>query len=271
MRFLILGASSFYGSNFCKLLRERGEDVMEFSRPVWSIGDGIPNAEIIVNFSSRSLVEESWVDPQGWLMTNAVHTTKLLQQVREIGCRLIHVSTPEVYGHTPGAVKEGHPFNPSTPYAVSRAAGDMMLLAYHKALGFPGIITRTANIYGVGQPDYRFIPHAFKTLRAGGELLLDGGGATIRGFIHVKDACEATYLVCKKGMVGETYHIAPRGVVSIDALARLIQARVGSGTIASRRERLGKDLAYILDSTKIRSLGWEDRITLSQGLDEYGN
>lgn len=272
MKYLVLGASSFYGSNFCKLLRERGEEVEELSRPKWHLGWPIPYADCVVNFASQSLVEESWKYPIGWLHANATMTTELLDQARFLKIpRFVHVSTPEVYGNTPTPAKEGHPFNPSTPYAVSRAAGDMMIAAYHRAYGFPAIITRTANIFGVGQPDYRFIPHAFKTLRAGGELLLDGGGATIRGFMHVRDACEATYLLCTKGTPGDTYHIAPRGVITIEALSRLIQARVGKGTIASKRERLGKDLAYVLDSTKIRALGWNDTITLSQGLDEYGN
>lgn len=272
MKYLVLGASSFYGSNFCNLLRERGEEFEELSRPKWHLGRLIPYADCVVNFAAQSLVAESWDYPIGWLHANATMTTELLDMVRALKIpRFVHISTPEVYGHTALPVKEGHAFNPSTPYAVSRAAGDMMISAYHRAYGFPAIITRTANIYGLGQPDHRFIPHAFKTLRAGGELLLDGGGATIRGFLHVRDACEAVYLLCHRGTPGDTYHIAPPGVITIEALSRLIQARVGKGTIASKRERLGKDLSYILDSNKIRKIGWDDKITLSQGLDDYGN
>lgn len=272
VKYLVLGASSFYGSNFCNLLRERGEEVEELSRPKWHLGHWIPYADCVVNFASQSLVAESWDYPIGWLHANATMTTELLDKVRTLKIpRFVHVSTPEVYGNTAKAVKEGYPFNPSTPYAVSRAAGDMMISAYHRAYGFPAIITRTANIYGAGQPDHRFIPHAFKTLRAGGNLGLHGGGATIRGFIHVRDACEATYLLCREGALGETYHIAPRSVVTIEALSRLIHARVGKGVISSTPERLGKDMAYILDSTKIRALAWDDKITLSEGLDGYGN
>lgn len=275
MKLLVLGASSFYGANFCALAREKGEEVAELSRPHWSLGDALPRGfECIVNFASRSLVAESWHDPCGWVMTNAVFTTALLNQVMETGERFVHVSTPEVYGHTPAAVKEGHPFNPSTPYAVSRAAGDMMIAAYAKAYGFPAIITRTANIYGLGQPDYRFIPHAFKTLRAGGNLMLDGGGDTVRGWLHVRDACEATYLLCKSGTLGETYHIAPREVLTVHALATMICTQLGVNTharMASRPDRLGKDIAYVLDSSKLRALGWSERITLKEGLAEYGN
>lgn len=273
MKFLILGASSFYGEAFRCCALAHGDTVTVRSRPDWGLGDPIPPADCVVNFASRSLVAESWIDPQGWLMTNAVFTTALLDQVRAMKCRFVHVSTPEVYGHTPRPVKEGAPFNPSTPYAVSRAAGDMMLAAYQRAYGMDAIITRTANIYGFGQPDYRFIPHAFKTLRAGAKLTLDGGGATIRGFLHVKNAAEATYLVCKEGRAGETYHIAPQGVLTIAALAKMICAQIGAdpALVVDGPERRGKDLAYIMDSSKLRALGWSNRITLKEGLAEYGN
>jgi dTDP-glucose 4,6-dehydratase len=272
--YLILGASSFYGSNFCNLLRERGEDVAELSRPGWLLGDEIPWADCVVNFASASLVAESWRDPVEWVSVNAVQTTKLLEGVRALKIpRFVHVSTPEVYGNTPSIVREGSAFNPSTPYAVSRAAADMMMMAYHRAYSFPAIITRTANIYGAGQPEHRFIPHAFATLRRGEKLALDGGGNTLRGWMHVRDACEATYLLCKSGKIGETYHIAPRGVLTTKAIAQMICSQLGllhHEVLEDRPDRLGKDIAYIMDSSKIRALGWSEKITLTEGLGEYG-
>ena len=273
-KFLVLGASSFYGSNFANLVEAKGYEAIRLSRPHWFLGEPFQDADYIVNFASKSLVEESWANPQDWMMTNGVETTAMIDGLRGVRFkRFVHVSTPEVYGHTPTVVRETQPFNPTTPYAVSRAAGDMMLMAYHKACGIPAIITRTANIYGFGQPDYRFVPLAFKTLRAKQKLLLHGGGRTIRGFIHVKDACEATYLICMKGKVGESYHISPGGVLTIDALAKMICAQLGLdwrewlGEVPDRR---GKDLAYILNNQKIRDLGWIDRITIKEGLSEYG-
>ena len=274
VRFLVLGASSFYGTNFCALLKERGEDVQALSRPAWSLGAPIPDADCVVNFASSSLVAESWREPGAWLATNALDTTTLFNQAMALDIpRFVHVSTPEVYGHTPSAVREGHPFNPSTPYAVSRAAGDMMLMAYRRAYGFPAIITRTANIYGFGQPEHRFIPHAFKTLRKGMPLGLDGGGNPVRGWLHVRDACEATYLICLQGRKGETYHIAPKGIITVEALAKMICTQLGKphGLLTHRADRLGKDIAYIMDSSKLRAMGWSERIPLKEGLAEYGN
>ena len=272
--FLVLGASSFYGSNFANLVEAKGGEAIRLSRPNWNLGDEIPDADYIVNFASRSLVEESWIDPQGWMMTNGVLTTALIEDLtRKDFKKFIHVSTPEVYGHTKTVVKETQKFNPSTPYAVSRATGDMMFMAYHRAKSLPCIITRTANIYGLGQPDHRFIPLAFKTLRAKKKLFLHNQGKTIRGFIHVKDACEATYLLCLKGVVGETYHIAPGGILTIEALAKMICAQLGlrwQDWLGEAPDRVGKDQAYILDSQKVMDLGWIDRITIKEGLAEYG-
>lgn len=274
MKYLVLGASSFYGANFCALVRERGEEVEELSRPQWRLGYEIPQADIVVNFACESLVAESWLNPQLWLQTNVLDTMKTIEEVRAMDARFVHVSTPEVYGHTPAAVREGHAFNPSTPYAVSRAAADMMIAAYVKAYGFPAIITRTANIYGMGQPEHRFIPHAFKTLREGKPLMLDGGGDTVRGWLHVRDACEATYLLCKSGTLGETYHIAPREVLTVHALGTMICTQLGLNGIerlVGRPDRLGKDTAYIMNSDKLRALSWSERITIKEGLAEYGN
>lgn len=283
--FLILGASSFYGSNFAALVEERGDVAIRLSRPQWNLGDDIPSGcDYIVNFASRSLVAESWLDPQGWMMTNAVLTTALIQQAAGMKIkRFVHVSTPEVYGSRADPIPEGDQrFNPSTPYAVSRAVADMMVLAYHRAYGLPAIITRTANIYGPGQSEHRFIPLAFKTLRAGEKLLLDGAGETRRGWIHVRDACEATYIACRNGREGCTYHIAPRVVHSVEEVAFNICFVLSEGArradglcywldlLGSRGDRFGKDLCYWLDSSNMRSFAWCDRINLTKGLEEYG-
>lgn len=263
-RFLILGASSFYGRNFAEYVREQGDEVHEVPREIrlqHSYYYWFANYDYAVNFASKSLVEESWDDPEEWFDVNTVGTSAVFRQDPPSKA-FIHVSTPESYGHTQYWVDETYaPWRPSTPYGVSRAAADMMLMAYHRARSFPAIITRTANIYGHGQGAHRIIPLAFDTKRAGATLLLHGGGDTVRSFIHVKDACAATYLIAKQGTVGETYHISTREAVSIKALCERIGVPTGT-----QPERLGKDHAYLLKSDKVRALGWTDSITLDEGL-----
>lgn len=268
-KFLILGASSFYGKNFAELVRQRGDEAVCQSRPEFDIEDpacypqAAERADYIVNFISRSLVAESWDKPGDWMFTNVEATTGLIQWLVRHGQfrKFVHVSTPEVYGSNDWWVEEDQPFNPTTPYAVSRAAGDMMLKAYQRALGFPMVITRTANIYGPGQPEHRIIPQAIAYKRAGKVLQLHGDGHSVRSFIHVKDACAATYLVAKSGVIGETYHISCRPAQTIKQVVQKIGCKYQPAP-----ERLGKDYAYLLESEKVRALGWEDRIPFEEGL-----
>ena len=140
---------------------------------------------------------------------------------------------------------------------------DMLLMAYHNAYGFPAVITRTANVYGPGQPPNRIVTQALLCKVHGKELPLEGGGNSIRCFIHVRDACEATYLAATKGKIGEVYHISGWTPLLIRDVVQLVGA---SWSLAP--ERLGKDYAYMLDSTKIRKLGWMDKISLEEGLRE---
>ncbi|HEU4344802.1 MAG TPA: GDP-mannose 4,6-dehydratase [Candidatus Binatia bacterium] len=258
-KFLILGSSSFYGSNFAKLVREKGDEAICLSKPGWYLGDELPDGEYVVNFASQSLVAESWENPGLWITTNVQSTTALFRGVlfRRFK-KFIHVSTPESYGHTDGWVTENYKsWVPSTPYGVSRAAADLMLMAYHRAYQFPALITRTANIYGEGQPDHRIIPKAFKFKKEGKKLPLHGNGDSVRCFIHVRDACEATYLLAKEGKVGETYHISTRQSHWIRDVVEMIGCEWKAAP-----ERLGKDGAYLLHSGKVRDLGWEDTIKL---------
>lgn len=262
--YLVLGASSFYGSSFVRLLSEKGEKpiVPETSwRLGVKLGKLLRKADYVVNFASRSLVAESWADPCGWMAVNGVMTLETVQEMLGAGIKkFIHVSTPEVYGNTKKWVAENYSnWKPSTPYAVSRAAADMALSAYYRAYGFPAVITRTANIYGEGQPTHRVIPTAFAHRREGRPISLHGGGTAIRGFIHVSDAAEALHKISKIGQAGETYHIATRQATQIRELVKMIGCEIGPDI----PDRLGKDKMYLLDSTKLRALGWHDRTRLA--------
>lgn len=258
--FLVIGATSFYGSNFIKLLEEKGHPVSKMSLRSWS-PDEI-NADYVVNFAAANIVAESWEKPTQYMLVNVVALTELLEVLRKKKIRkYVHVSTPEVYGSVDAWTDEEQRFNPSTPYAVSRAASDMLILAYCRAYQFAGVITRTANIYGPGQPENRIVTRALKCKKEGKPLMLDGGGNSVRCFIHVRDACEATYLVAKEGKAGETYHISGWVPLSI----RHLVERIGCQWMPCT-DRLGKDYAYKLDSTKLRKLGWMDKINLTEGL-----
>ncbi|MBF0614006.1 MAG: GDP-mannose 4,6-dehydratase [Magnetococcales bacterium] len=228
----------------------------------------------VVNFAAQSMVGESWQNPGDWFMTNTVSTIKFHDALRKCDFlkRYVHISTPEVYGSCSGHVKEDFPLNPSTPYAVSRAAADMSLKTFRTAYNFPVVSTRAANVYGPGQQLYRIIPRAILFIMLGNKIQLHGGGVSTRSFIHMRDVSDATWKVMLNGQDGDVYHISTNEIVSIRELVERICDKMGVAFEDHTEivgERMGKDAAYHLDSTKIRhELGWKDHISLDQGLDE---
>jgi len=301
---LVIGSNSFSGATFSDYCLQKGANVIGASRSDEPIDSFLPykwndysnfsfypydlnkdlqkikellhdiKPEYVVNFAAQSMVGESWANPGDWFMTNAVSTIKFHDELRKCDFlkRYVHVSTPEVYGSCSGFVKENCIFNPSTPYAVSRAAADLSLNTFHATYKFPVVTTRAANVYGPGQQLYRIIPRTILFILLGRKLLLHGGGVSTRSFIHMRDVCEATFKIMKNGRSGETYHISTNEVVSIRALVELICTKLKvnfEDHVELVGDRLGKDSAYHLDSTKIRTeIGWQDSIYLDAGLDE---
>lgn len=304
-RFLVLGSNSFSGATFCDHLLAAGHDVLAASRSpephaallpyAWAKRSGAlrfhridinhdlealdalmraQRCTHVVNFAAQSMVGESWRNPDHWMMTNVVSTVRLHELLRRYDFleRYVHVTTPEVYGSTEGWVTEDCPFNPSTPYAVSRAAGDMSLKTYFDTYQFPVVFTRAANVYGPGQPIYRIVPRTVYAAMTGEKLRLDGGGKSVRVFIDMRDVSEATLRIALRGALGQTYHISGYELVSIRALVEMILRRLGKdfeACVEIAPERPGKDTAYTLDSVKLRKeLGWRDTVSLEQGVDD---
>ena len=228
----------------------------------------------IVNFAAQSMVAQSWDFPQHWVNTNVVAMTKIIDLLKSYDGleKFVQVTTPEVYGSTASIIKEDAAVQPSTPYAVSRAAGDMMLKVYQEQFGLPVNFTRAANVYGQGQQLYRIIPRTILACYNGKKLVLDGGGLSERAFIHIDDVSKATFAIAKSPQIGETFHISTNNFVSIRALVEKIVTMVGANfddVVKLGEERKGKDQAYFLDSTKIRTqLGWSDLISLENGIDQ---
>lgn len=231
------------------------------------------NIRKVLNFSAQSMVSQSWDSPQDWYETNCVWLSKLVNEFSSWGKleKFIQFSTPEVYGSTEGWVTENFNFNPSTPYAISRAASDFHLRAMQKAKDFPVVFTRAANIYGPGQPKYRIVPRAILSGMSRQQLPLHGEGKSKRSFIFADDVSKAIVRILDKGTVGDTYHISTTHVLEIRDLvfkiAEILDIPFDS-FVKFVPELPGKDNAYLLDSTKLRDeLGWSDVTNLERGLD----
>jgi len=303
-KIIVMGSNSFSGSHFVDYALDEGLEVVGISRsaepnPVFlpykkkrdsrfnffrcDLNGDLPaimkivsdfRPDYVVNFAAQSMVGESWQIPEHWFQTNAVATIKFHDHLRKIDFlkKYVHVSTPEVYGASQGIVKENTSYNPSTPYAVSRAAADMSLMSFFRAYTFPVVITRAANVYGPGQQLYRIIPRAILYFLIGKRLPLHGGGHSVRSFIHIRDVAEGTLCVARHAAPGEIFHFSTSRNISIRSLVEMIDDQMGvsfADRVEIVGERLGKDSAYLLDSTKAKNeFGWEDRIPLEQGIAE---
>ncbi len=227
-----------------------------------------------INFSSQGMVAQSWKWPLDWYQTNVISQVELIETIKNYKFikKYIHFSTPEVYGSTNKKVKENFVFNPSTPYAVSRAAADMHLKILNLYYNFPVIFTRAANIFGPHQDLYRIIP---KTIISGlrkNKIKLHGSGKSLRSFIYVDDVSDALYKIINNGRIGSTYHISTKRFISIKNLVKIIFRRIKLNPekyITNIKDRVGKDDKYFLDSSKIRSeLNWKENCSLEKGIDK---
>lgn len=230
--------------------------------------------EYVFNFAAQSMVGQSWVHPEHWYMTNVIGNVKLHDKLRRFDFlkKYIHVSTPEVYGNCDGKVLESNPFNPTTPYAASRAACDMHLITFLKQYKFPVVFTRAANVYGPGQQLYRIIPRTILYIKLNKLIPLQGGGQSVRSFIHINDVADATLKIARQATVGDSFHISTDEYISIKKLVEMICGMMNvdfNNAVEVVDERPGKDAAYFLDSSKLRKeLGWKDCIGLEVGIRE---
>lgn len=304
-RFLIIGSNSFSGAQFAEFLLQREHEVLGVSRSPELHDVFLPykwqsrspklrfsqidlntqldalialtrefQPEFVINFAAQSMVAESWLYPDQWYQTNVVANVRLHEELRGFDFikKYVHVSTPEIYGSCSGNVTESAPFNPSTPYAASRAACDLHLMTFYKNYGFPVAFTRSANVYGPGQQLYRIIPRTILFINMGRKLQLHGGGRSVRSFIHAQDVADGTMRVARKAPPGEVYHFSTDEYVSIRDLVERICRKLGvefEEAVEVVGDRPGKDAAYLLDSSKARStLDWKNQIGLEQGIDE---
>lgn len=305
MKLLVIGSNSFSGSYFVYEMLEKGYEVVGVSRSTekktaflpykWSLAlekfrfEQIDlNTDLeklkttiktekfshIINFAAQSMVGESWDYPEDWINTNVLSFTSFINMLSRLDFidRYVHVTTPEVYGSTTGFITEQAPYNPSTPYAVSRAAADMVVNCYHKAFKLPFCATRASNVYGPGQQLYRIIPRTIYNIVTNTKLNLHGGGVSRRNFVHMKDASTASLAILKNGRNGEYYHISGNEIVSIRELVEIICNMMNVNffdTVNVEPERLGKDDAYMLNCDKLKKeLSWEAKISLENGLEE---
>ena len=302
MRIIVTGGCGFIGSNFVRLiLTERpgwrviNVDKLTYAGNPANLADleSNPNyrfvkadicdkaamtavfaekPDAVVHFAAESHVDRSITGPEIFVQTNVMGTQILLECARNAKTnRFLHVSTDEVYGTLgpKGLFTEETPYAPNSPYSASKAGSDLLVRAYHHTFGMDTVITNCSNNYGPYQYPEKLIPLLITNLIDGQLIPIYGKGENVRDWLHVEDHCHGILLALEKGKAGETYNIGGNNEwKNIDIAHEIIKLmQKGMNVIRYVPDRLGHDLRYAIDSSKIqRELGWKPKHRFETGL-----
>lgn len=293
---LVTGGAGFIGANFIRMvLRDRADicitnlDALTYSGnlenlagiekdPRYSfvhadicdaalVARLVSRCDAVVHFAAESHVDRSIMDSRPFVVANVLGTQCVLDATRrrEGGAvRFLYVSTDEVYGSLPLErpdlkFHEGLPLVPNSPYAASKAAGDLLCRAYHETFSMDIVVTRCSNNFGPYQFPEKVIPLFVTNLIEGRRVPLYGDGKNVRDWLHVEDHGEAILAVLEKGRTGEVYNVGGDNERSNLELTHSILAIMGKdpAMIEHVADRPGHDRRYAIDASKIRrDLGW---------------
>jgi dTDP-glucose 4,6-dehydratase len=229
--------------------------------------------DAVVHFAAESHVDRSITAAADFVRSNVEGTQAVLEACLAGGVeRVVHVSTDEVYGTIDeGEWTEQSPLLPTSPYAASKAASDLVALSYYRTHGLGVSVTRCCNNYGPFQHPEKFIPRAITNLLEGRPVPVYGDGQQVREWLHVTDHCRALHRVLTEGRAGEVYNIGAGAAAPNLVVARRLAELCGAAPDMIRHvvDRKAHDRRYALDQTKFeRELGPTPRIPFSQGLAE---
>ncbi len=291
---LVTGGAGFIGSNFINHVLKKRDDYFivnldkltyagnlenlkpsEENKNYRFIKGDIANSELVnyifekykikyvINFAAESHVDRSILGSEIFYRTNVIGTNVLLESARKFEVeKFLQVSTDEVYGSLgkEGYFSESTPLSPNSPYAASKAAADLMVLAFHHTFGLPVVITRCSNNYGPYQFPEKLIPLMIINSLNDKKLPVYGDGQNIRDWIYVIDHNDAVELVLEKGKIGEVYNIGATNEMRNIQIVKLIlkYLKKSDDLIQFVKDRPGHDKRYAIDSTKIKNeLNWK--------------
>jgi dTDP-glucose 4,6-dehydratase len=299
-RILVTGGAGFIGSHFVRrLLREYPEyEVINVDKLTYAgsrdnlrdveddpryrfvqgdicdrqlVGELVGQVDAIVSLAAETHVDRSLLEADAFIRTDVHGTYVLLCAAREQGIeRFVYVSTDEVYGEVSEGYssREADPLRPRNPYAASKAAADMLCLAFFASYGLPVIVSRGVNTLGPCQYPEKMIPLFVTNVLRDEPLPLYGDGCQVRDWLFVEDHCEALDLLLHEGTPGEVYNVAAdnyrQNIQVVEAILELL-AKPRS-LIRHVEDRPGHDRRYSLDWSKIRALGWAPRHGFAEAL-----
>jgi dTDP-glucose 4,6-dehydratase len=303
MNYLVTGGAGFIGSHFCQeLLPNLNSDDQLVILDKLGIGSDLENLQgvigepgvtfikgditiqkdidlviedinIIINFAAESHVDRSITDPGSFVINNVLGTQILLESAKKSNVTMfVQISTDEVYGPIDsGEADEKYILRPSSPYAASKAAADLVALSYFTTFGMDVRVTRCANNFGRNQNEEKLIPLLVKNITENKNLPIYGNGLNVREWIHVTDHCRAILLVIRSGKAGEIYNIGSSDrLTNLEVTELLLTHKPESKSkIEYVKDRLGHDTRYAINSTKIRTeLGFVSEKSLLKSVEE---
>jgi dTDP-glucose 4,6-dehydratase len=301
VKLLVTGGLGFVGSNFIRYVLSKHEDVQVTNLDNCSYGSNssslkdledsdrytfvrgdisdleliapiVSTRDVVVNFAASTHVDRSIADPSESFRSNTTGTLALLESARKKNGDplFLQVGTDEVYGDVfEGLSSENDALNPSSPYAATKAAADMLLLAYHRTYGVKTILTRCTNNFGPYQFPEKLIPKTIIRAMNNLTIPLYGSGKQVRDWIYVADHCEALDLAIRKGRPGSIYNIAGGNQTDNLRLVKTILKTLDKPEklIQHVEDRPGHDMRYALDGSKIKNeLGWQPRHNFENAL-----
>jgi len=298
MKFLVTGGLGFIGSNFIRqILQDKENQIINIDKELlgsnhkslsdlenkssYSFVKGdiadkvvmkklIEECDIIVNFAAESHVDRSISTPRPFIDSNILGVFNILEILRNVERKLIHISTDEVFGSIENdSATEKFRFNPSSPYSASKASAELLINAYSKTFGIDTTITRCTNNYGPRQFLEKLIPKTIIFAEKNIKIPIYGKGKSKRDWIYVSDHCEAIQNVIQKGKVGETYNISSGNELDNIVVVKKILDLMNKSEdlIEFVDKRPGEDERYSLDSSKIQNeLKWNCKIDFDRGI-----
>ena len=305
---IVTGGLGFIGSNLINLLNKKNYfiiniDKVSYSSNFKNISNNIKNYKfykqdinnqnvikrilnkynpsLIFNVAAETHVDRSIDSPKEFIKSNILGVFNLLEAIRvyKKKIKLIHVSTDEVYGdiRKNKKSKELDAYNPSSPYAASKASSDLIIKSYIRTYKLPAIITNCCNNFGPNQYPEKLIPTIIYKIINKEPIPIYGKGGNVREWIYVKDHCNALIKIAEKGLIGENYNIGSEVTLNNIQIANKIisifKKITDSKNIKSKihlvKDRPGHDLRYCLDSSKIRNkLKWRCKSNFDEKVNE---
>ena len=301
MKLLVTGGLGFIGSNFIlKLLRENNDfeiinidaelfgadhknlhqiknsDKYHFEKGNISnkkfMEEQITKCDAVINFAAESFVDRSISDANPFLVSNIRGAFTILDIATKQKKRMIQISTDEVFGSLPnGTATEESKFNPSSPYAATKAAAELLINSYFTTFNSDVVITRCTNNYGPRQFAEKLIPKTIILAHNNKKIPIYGNGKNIRDWIYVDDHCEAALLCLLKGKSGRSYNISSNNEIdNLTIVTKILEImNKPNDLIEFVEDRPGHDLRYSMDSSKIsKELEWKYNTNFEQGLEK---